>query len=41
MNQMIRKVNARFYGPYIGGHMLACKIMRLGYFWFTKETDCY
>ena len=23
----------------MGGHMLACKIMRLGYFWLTMETD--
>ena len=22
------------------GHMLACKIMRTGYFWLTMETDC-
>ncbi|RVW13593.1 hypothetical protein CK203_091933 [Vitis vinifera] len=27
-------------GPHMGGHMLACKIMRTGYFWLTMETDC-
>ncbi|WKA07081.1 hypothetical protein VitviT2T_024947 [Vitis vinifera] len=24
----------------MGGHMLARKIMRIGYFWLTMETDC-
>ncbi|RVW62643.1 Retrovirus-related Pol polyprotein from transposon 412 [Vitis vinifera] len=24
----------------MGGHMLASKIMRVGYFWLTMETDC-
>ena len=24
----------------MSGHMLACKIMRTGYFWLTMETDC-
>ncbi|RVW83100.1 hypothetical protein CK203_040751 [Vitis vinifera] len=27
-------------GPHMGGHMLARKIMRTGYFWLTMETDC-
>ncbi|RVW15648.1 Retrovirus-related Pol polyprotein from transposon 17.6 [Vitis vinifera] len=26
--------------PHMGGHMLARKIMRTGYFWLTMETDC-
>ena len=39
-NQVMRKVHAGVYGPHIGGHMLARKIMRTGYFWLTMETDC-
>ena len=33
-------VQAGVCGPHMGGHMLACKIMRIGYFWLTMETDC-
>ena len=32
-----REVHDRFCGPCIGGHMLARKIMRIGYFWLTME----
>ncbi|PKI69364.1 hypothetical protein CRG98_010246 [Punica granatum] len=27
-------------GPHMNGLMLAKKIMRLGYYWSTMETDC-
>ena len=36
----MRKVHAGVCGPHVEGHMLACKIMRMGYFWLTMETDC-
>ena len=32
--------SCRVYGPHMGGHMLARKIMRTDYFWLTMETDC-
>ena len=36
----MRKVHVRVCGLHMGGHMLAKKIMRIGYFWLTMETDC-
>ena len=36
---VMREVHAGVYGPHMGGHMLARKIMRTGYFWLTMETD--
>ena len=39
-NRVMREVNAGVCGPHMGGHMLARKIMRTGYFWLTMETDC-
>ena len=40
-NQVMREVHAGVCGPHMGGHMLARKIMRTGYFWLTMETDCF
>ena len=39
-DRVMREVNAGVYRPHMGGHMLARKIMRTGYFWLTMETDC-
>ncbi|RVW20552.1 Gypsy retrotransposon integrase-like protein 1 [Vitis vinifera] len=39
-DRVMREVHAGVCGPHMGGHMLACKIMRAGYFWLTMETDC-
>ncbi|WKA01479.1 hypothetical protein VitviT2T_019760 [Vitis vinifera] len=39
-DRVMREVHAGVCGPHMGGHMLACKIMRTGYFWLTMETDC-
>ena len=36
----MREVHIGFYGPHMGGHMLARKIMKTGYFWLTMETNC-
>ncbi|KAL6312565.1 hypothetical protein AAG906_005982 [Vitis piasezkii] len=36
----MRKVHAGVSVPHMRGHMLAHKIMRIGYFWLTMETDC-
>ncbi|RVW18916.1 Retrovirus-related Pol polyprotein from transposon 17.6 [Vitis vinifera] len=37
---VMREVHSGVCGPHMGGHMLARKIMRTGYFWLTMETDC-
>ncbi|RVW61644.1 Retrovirus-related Pol polyprotein from transposon 17.6 [Vitis vinifera] len=39
-DRVMREVHAGVCGPHMGGHMLARKIMRMGYFWLTMETDC-
>ncbi|RVW85080.1 hypothetical protein CK203_037671 [Vitis vinifera] len=39
-DRVMREVHARVCGPHMRGHMLARKIMRIGYFWLTMETDC-
>ena len=36
----MREVHGGVYGPHLGGHMLARKIMRTGYFLLNMETDC-
>ncbi|XP_034689133.1 uncharacterized protein LOC117917005 [Vitis riparia] len=40
-DRVMREVHARVCGPHMGGHMLARKIMRTGYFWLTMETNCF
>ncbi|RVW21341.1 Retrovirus-related Pol polyprotein from transposon 17.6 [Vitis vinifera] len=39
-DRAMREVHAGVCGPHMGGHMLARKIMRTGYFWLTMEIDC-
>ena len=39
-DRTMREVHVGVCGPHIGGHMLARKIMRTGYFWLTMEADC-
>ena len=39
-DRVMREVHAGVCGPHMGGHMLAHKIMRTGYFWLTMETYC-
>ncbi|RVW59355.1 Retrovirus-related Pol polyprotein from transposon 17.6 [Vitis vinifera] len=39
-DRVMREVHSGVCGPHMGGHMLARKIMRTGYFWLTMETDC-
>ena len=39
-DRAMREVHAEVYGPHMGGHMLARKIMRTSYFFFTMEIDC-
>ena len=39
-DRAMREVHARVYGPHMVGHMLARKIMRTGFFFFTMETVC-
>ena len=40
VDRVMREVHAGVSGPHMRGHMLARKIMRIGYFWLTMETDC-
>ena len=40
IDRVIREVHVGVCGPHMGRHMLAHKIMRMGYFWLTMETDC-
>ena len=39
-DRVMREVHAGVCRPHMGGHMLARKVMRTGYFWLTMETDC-
>ena len=39
-DRAMREVHVGVCGPHMRGHMLACKIMRTGYFWLTMETYC-
>ena len=38
--RLMKEVHEGVYGPHMNGYMLAKKIMRLGYFWLTMESDC-
>ncbi|PKI45178.1 hypothetical protein CRG98_034429 [Punica granatum] len=38
--RLMEEVHEGNCGPYMNGLMLAKKLMRLGYFWSTMETDC-
>ncbi|XP_010661216.1 uncharacterized protein LOC100252257 [Vitis vinifera] len=40
VDRVMREVHVGVCGPHIGGHMLARKIIRAGYFWLTMETNC-
>ena len=40
-DRVMGEVHERVCGPHMGGHMLARKIMRTGYFWLTMETYCF
>ena len=37
---LMMEVHEGICGPHMNGHMLAKKIMRLGYYWLTLESDC-
>ena len=36
----MEEIHQGICGPYINGRMLAMKILRIGYYWNTMETDC-
>ena len=38
--QLMKEVHDGVCGPHMNGYRLARKIMRMGYFWMTMETDC-
>ena len=39
-NQLMREIHEGKCGPHMNGHLLARKIMRLGYFLLAMEADC-
>ena len=40
VDRVMRNVHVGVCSPHMGGHMLARKIMKIGYFWLTMEIDC-
>ena len=36
----MEEVHQGIYGPHLNGRMLAKKILKMGYYWNTMETDC-
>ena len=38
--RVMEKVHQGICGPHTNGRMLAKKILRMGYYWSTMETDC-
>ncbi|KAL6320241.1 hypothetical protein AAG906_005312 [Vitis piasezkii] len=40
-DRVMREVHVGVCGPHMGGHMLAHKIMRTGYFWLTMEIELW
>ncbi|XP_057984620.1 uncharacterized protein LOC131169412 [Hevea brasiliensis] len=38
--QIMEEVHAGVCGPHMNGRVLADKILRLGYYWSTMDTDC-
>ncbi|XP_070009761.1 uncharacterized protein [Nicotiana sylvestris] len=39
-SRLLEEIHARTYGPHMNGFVLAKKILRVGYFWMTMETNC-
>ena len=38
--KVVEEIHKGICGPYMNGRMLAKKILRIGYYWNTKEIDC-
>ena len=38
--QIMKEIHEGECGPHMNGHLLARKIMRLGYYWIAMESDC-
>ena len=39
--KIIREFHEGSFGTYINGHTMERKILRIGYYWLTMETNCY
>ena len=39
-NHLMEEMHEGLHRAYANGLLLACKIMRAGYYWFTMENDC-
>lgn len=40
-NEIMSEVHEGICGPHMSGHMLARKILRMGYYWSTMGNDCF
>lgn len=40
-NEIIAEVHEGIFGPYMSDHILARKILRMGYYWSTTENVCF
>ena len=38
--KVVEEIHQGIYGPQMNGRMLAKKILRIGYYWNTMETNC-
>ena len=38
--KVMEEIHQEICGPYMNGKMLAMKILRIGYYWNTMETNC-
>ena len=39
-NHLMEEMHEGLLGAHSSGPLLACKIMRVGYYWLTMESDC-
>ncbi|XP_026392711.1 uncharacterized protein LOC113288000 [Papaver somniferum] len=39
--RLLREIHEGICGPHMNGHMLSRKILRMGYYWTTMESDCF
>lgn len=38
---LIKEVHEGFFGAHANGHTVAKKILKVGYYWLTMESDCF
>ena len=40
VKRIMEEIHQEICDPHMNGKMLAKKILRMGYYWFTMETNC-